>query len=618
MLLFFRNIFDILIKFHAASHISSVNLIACTGTLCTIAKLRPSLMSAVVDALARLNSNLPPTLTDSQISSVRKQIKMQLLNILKQPAAYELQGGIIQILGDVGASHSEIGRAIPKLSKQEQQKRAKRAAENNAVQVVAKKPRLEDTVQGVEEKRPVEMEVDTDEIAEQVAKAQKLNEAFVADHLKNIETVLNLVLHFMKELPDDVETPRDFVAAYKPYEWTTTEEQILRVSRIFAEQLTEKRVGPGAAAISKEPPMRQKVSAEEEKSIIHGLRSEPANEKDAKGGVAKRDEDMDVEEEDDQAEEDEDNEDADEKNDDPKQKLEVAKKLREHLEKFKGEQMIPKMKQRARTLKLQEITKPLSKEVKERCLLDCVRRVLKAEKVSIVGGVSAQHRRIMIVLGSGVNAPIREMITKFVFEDAKTRMDFAFAWLFEEYAIAQGYSRYSYVKGEKDKRQTDTNYSYLLMDLIRYTLAMEDAKKKAKLIRRIYLEAPLLTVEAMNYLIEISERTELQGMELVRELVIVRPPKRLLLLAVLLKFTVHNNLDLRASAHESVLRVYEEGIMRAEIEEYALKWLNFLECAEPPEEFFHNDYGRGDPIFIWTEDLARVALGLFLVVMPCR
>lgn len=572
-------------------------------------------MSAVVDALARLNSNLPPTLTDSQISSVRKQIKMQLLNILKQPAAYELQGSIIPILGDVGASHSEIGRAIPKLSKQEQQKRAKRAAENNVLPVAVKKPRLEDTVI-VEEKRPVEMEVDTDEIAEQVAKAQKLNETFVAEHLKNIETVHNLVLHFMKELSDDPETPRDFVAAYKPYTWTTTEEQILRVSKIFAEQLTEKRVGPGAAAISKEPPMRQKVSAEEEKSIIHGLRSEPANEKDKKSDALKMDEEMDVEEEDD--DEQEDDEDADDKNDDPKQKLEVAKKLREHLEKFKGEQMIPKMKQRARTLKLQEITKPLSKEVKERCLLDCVQRVLKAEKVSIVGGVSAQHRRILIVLGSGMNAPIREMITKFVFEDAKTRIDFAFAWLYEEYAIAQGYSRYSYVKGEKEKRQSDTNYSYLLMDLIRYTLAMEDAKKKAKLIRRIYLEAPLLTVEAMNYLIEISERTELQGMELVRELVIVRPPKRLLLLAVLLKFAVHNNLDLRASAHESVLRVYEEGIMQAEIEEYALKWLNFLECAEPPEEFFHNDYGRGDPIFIWTEDLARVALGLFLVVMPCR
>lgn len=602
-------------KFHAASHISSVNLIACTGTLCTIAKLRPSLMTPVVEALNKLNSNLPPTLTDSQISSVRKQIKMQLLNILKQPSSFELQGVIIQILSDVGASHSEIGRAIPKLSKQEQQKRAKRAAENSAAALSAaqaKKPRLDVDAELVKQPpKTVEMEVDTDEVAEQVAKATRLNETFITDHLQTVDTVIALVLHFMVELPVDL--PPSFSDAYKPYSYTTTDDQIQRIAHNLAGQMSERRVGPGATAISKEPPMRPKVSAEEEKSIIHGLRSEPMDEE------QQRPEQFDYEDEEEEEEEGEErDENAERKDDeDPERKEEVTKKLREHLEKFKGDQLMPKMKQRAKTLKLQEITKPLPKEIKEKFLLDCVRRVLGAEKVSIVGGAAAQHRRILIVLGSSFNPTVREMMTKFVFEDPKTRMDFAFAWLFEEYSIAQGFSRYSHVKAEKERR-TDSNYSYLLMDLIRYTLAMEDARKKARLIRRIYLEAPLLTAEAMNYLIEISERTELNGMELVRELLIVRPPKRLLLLAVLLKFTVHNNTDLRDLAHESVLRVFEEQIMTPEIEEFALKWLNFLELAEPPEEFFHSDYGRADPIFIWTEDLAKVALGLFLVVMPCR
>lgn len=568
-------------------------------------------MPPVVEALNKLNSNLPPTLTDSQISSVRKQIKMQLLNILKQPSSFELQSTIIQILSDVGASNSEIGRAIPKLSKQEQQKRSKRAAENSAAAAAAqaaKKPRLDADAPVVPEKlsKVVEMEVDTDEVADQLAKANQLNETFIVDHLKAVDSVISLVLHFMVELPGD--TPQPFKDTYKPYSWTTTEDQIQRIAKMLAEQLSEKRVGPGAAAITKDTPMRQKVSAEEEKSIIHGLRSEPA--------VTEKPEQFDYEDEDDE-DETGGGGGGGEGKEDPQKKEDVQKKLREHLEKFKGDQLIPKMKQRAKAFKLQEITKPLSKEVKEKFLLDCVQRVLKAEKVSIMGGVSAQHRRILIVLGSSFNATIREMITKFVFEDPKARMDFAFAWLFEEYSIAQGFSRYSHVKAEKEKR-TDTNYSYLLMDLIRYTLAMEDAKKKAKLIRRIYLEAPLLTLEAMNYLIEISERTELNGMDLVRELLIIRPPKRLLLLAVLLKFAVHNNTDLRDLAHESILRVFEEQIMTQEIEKYALKWLNLLELPEPPEEFFHSDYGRADPIFIWTEDLAKVSLGLFLVVMPCR
>lgn len=603
MCLYSRNIFDTLLKFHGASHISSVNLIACTGTLCTIAKLRPALMPPVVEALNKLNSNLPPTLTDSQVSSVRKQMKMQLLNILRQPSSFELQSKIIRILTDVGASKSEIGRAIPRLSAQEQQKRMKRAAENNAAVAAAqaaKKPRIE------VEAKAVEMEVDTDEVAEQLAKSNKLNETFIAEQIKTVDTVISLVLHYMMSLPEDV--PQQFQVDYKPYTWTTMEDQIQRIAKLLAEQMSAKRVGPGAGAITKDPPMRQKVSAEEEKSIIHGLRSEPMD-------TQEKPEQFDYDDE--EGGEDEAGETAGGNEDDPQRKEEVTKKLREHLEKFKGDQLIPKMKQRAKTLKLQEITKPLPKEVKEKFLLDCVQRMLKAEKVSIVGGVSSQYRRILIVLGSSFNTTIRDMITKFIFEDPKSRIDFAFAWLFEEYSIAQGFSRYSHVKAEKEKK-TDTNYSHLLMDLIRYTLAMEDAKKKSKLIRRIYLEAPLLTMEAMNYLIEISERTELNGMELVRELLIIRPPKRLLLLAVLLKFAVHNNTDLRDMAHENVLRVFEEQIMTQEIEEYALKWLNFLELAEPPEEFFHSDYGRADPIFIWTEDLAKVALGLFLVVMPCK
>lgn len=531
---------------------------------------------------------------------------MQLLMILKQPSSFELQGTIIRILGDVGASHSEIGRAIPKLSKQEQQKRTKRAAENSAAAAAAqvtKKPRLDAEV--AEKAKAVEMEVDTDEVADQLTKATQLNETFVAESIKTVDTVISLVLHVMVNLPEEMPPP--FKDAYKPYSWTTTEEQIQRISKLMAADMTGKRVGPGAVAISKDPPMRPMVSAEEEKSIIHGLRSEPME-------TPEKPENFDYDEDD--GDEDETG-DAGGKEEDPQRKEEVTKKLREHLEKFKGDQLIPKMKQRAKTLKLQEITKPLPKELKEKLLLDCVQRVLKAEKVSIMGGVSAQHRRIMIVLGSSFNATVREMITKFIFEDPKSRMDFAFAWLFEEYSIAQGFSRYSHVKAEKEKR-TETNYSFLLMDLIRYTLAMEDAKKKAKLIRRIYLEAPLLTMEAMNYLIEISERTELNGMELVRELLIIRPPKRLLLLAVLLKFAVHNNTNLRDLAHESILRVFEEQIMTQEIEEYALKWLNLLELPEPPEEFFHSDYGRADPIFIWTEDLAKVSVGLFLVVMPCR
>ena len=42
---------------------------------------RPSFLSEVLDALSRLHSNLPPTLTTSQVSSVKKMIKVYLTQV---------------------------------------------------------------------------------------------------------------------------------------------------------------------------------------------------------------------------------------------------------------------------------------------------------------------------------------------------------------------------------------------------------------------------------------------------------------------------------------------------------------------------------------------------------
>lgn len=52
--------------------------------------------------------NLPPTLSKSQVSSVRKSLKMQMLTLLKQPASYPLQTNITTLLTDLGATQSEV------------------------------------------------------------------------------------------------------------------------------------------------------------------------------------------------------------------------------------------------------------------------------------------------------------------------------------------------------------------------------------------------------------------------------------------------------------------------------------------------------------------------------
>lgn len=78
--------FEEMLKYHASSHISSANLMTTMGAITNIAKARPHLfMAKVITAMEMLHANLPPTLAKSQVSSVRKFLKNQLLNLLKHP-----------------------------------------------------------------------------------------------------------------------------------------------------------------------------------------------------------------------------------------------------------------------------------------------------------------------------------------------------------------------------------------------------------------------------------------------------------------------------------------------------------------------------------------------------
>lgn len=53
------------------------------------------------------------------------------------------------------------------------------------------------------------------------------------------------------------------------------------------------------------------------------------------------------------------------------------------------EKSLAKARNRLKALKLAEVTKPLSKETKERMLLMTVNRILLAEKTAVLGGVAA-------------------------------------------------------------------------------------------------------------------------------------------------------------------------------------------------------------------------------------
>lgn len=96
------------------------------GVIANIARQRPDYMRRVVQTFEALQGtnystefkyfdhlfssvvNLPPTLVDSQVTSVRKIIKLKLLSLLKHPASSDFQPQITTLLTDLGATQAEV------------------------------------------------------------------------------------------------------------------------------------------------------------------------------------------------------------------------------------------------------------------------------------------------------------------------------------------------------------------------------------------------------------------------------------------------------------------------------------------------------------------------------
>ncbi|XP_055632953.1 symplekin [Toxorhynchites rutilus septentrionalis] len=598
------NIFELLLQFHAASHISSVNLIACTGTLCIIAKMRPSMMNQVVDAFKNLHANLPPTLTNSQVSSVRKNLKMQFMSLLKHPACYEHQTSITQILQDLGASNTEIGRAIPKLDKREQQRRAKRALENSmSSQLAAKKAKLGEHMRREKERvaaasaAPRQMEVDFDELNEQRLRSNRLNEQFLTNHLQKIGVVVQLVMNNMAELPS--EPTQHFLQTYSPTSPDVTiQQQIQKIAQTFAEQMTDNKVGPGVSAMTKEVPMRPKISDDEERSIIHG---------------PKRRRDLDADTIEDEEEEEE--IDMDKLSEEDRKKLEAKRKLRETLERAKGNSGEPRLKQRVKALRLQDVTKPLPRDFRHTCLNDAVRRILKAEKQALIGGAGFKRKRIVTVFGSCFMFSVRDIILEFVLEDISKRLDLAFSWIFEEYNLLQGFTRHTYIKSEM---KPDFAYTQLLLKIVTNVVERQEFREKESILKRVYLEAPMIPDDLISMLSFMCQLEELSdcGMQITKDLLIRRPPKEKVFLNILFKYAFCENVVIREKAIHYLMHIYSlHHILMEEMESRALLWLGYLEEKDPPEGIFAAEFNRAEQPWVWNDELAKTCLGLFLELL---
>ena len=242
-----------LLKFMVHPAISSINLTTALGSLANIARQRPMFMSKVIQVYETLHANLPPTLAKTQVRSVRKNLKLHLLSVLKHPASLEFQAQITTLLVRLGTSQAEISRNM--LGSKSSHKRPpdntdstlkKRKLEPNLGDVKGK-----DLEPGPSGTSKASSQTDTDITAE------------FLQPLLTPDNVADLVLISMAYLPETM--PASFQAIYTPVKSAGTEAQIKHLAQLMATQMTAVGLRPGVEQRKQctEEPKEEKVVKQE-------------------------------------------------------------------------------------------------------------------------------------------------------------------------------------------------------------------------------------------------------------------------------------------------------------------------------------------------------------------
>ncbi|XP_034943340.1 symplekin [Chelonus insularis] len=555
-----NHVMDLLIKFHGSQHISSLNLMTCMGSLALIAKMRPQFMPRVIQVLQRLQGNFPPTLSGSQEESVKKQLKMTWLGLMKHPSSIEFVSTIAKQLTQLGTKEQDIMKAYPK---QEDIRKMKKRQQEAAAATAAKKAKLETII-------PEESEPSSPlPVIPKLPELIELSESFIAERL-SVEIATDLVMDSMTWVPDTMTSI--FQREYQPSVSGDLNVQRQAIAKLLSAQIKQAK----AKAIKKD--------IKEEEAVMEDLIKNPTITVAEVKRERKREKDREKEKE--------------------------AKAVIEAHEKT-----LTKNRNRVKVLKLAEVTKPLPQEVKEKMLLLAVNRVLQAEKSAVFGGVSSVRSKILTTLAATFTPHIKETVLRYITDDMRSRLDLALGWLYEEYALFVGFQRRTTL-GTKPHEAPLQAYNFLICTLVS-AIDLIQGKDRDILMSRLYLEAPLITEDAVEALKMVScdESRGLAPLTLLKEMVVRRPPKQLNFLNVLLCHTGHEKSIIRETAINLVVELYSRPELSKLIEEYAILYLGFLRLPNPPEIVFGSDRGRPQVEDQWTESTTRACLSLYLALL---
>lgn len=506
---------------------------ACMTTLCLLAKVRPKYMTRVIQALGDLHTTLPPTLSQSQVNSVRKHLKMLLTNLIKHPSSNDNLPQLTQLLIDIGMTTQEINKVLPK------DKRNKRLGEVRHSEQPSKRIRIDSpqsNSQGSDSNSRSDFALFMDEDSSQstmiqsVISKSNVTEDSILEGLNNVEIVVGLVMSTLSNcLP--IVMPITFANMYKPIPNSGSITQKKSLAKMLLGVIKNEPL----PEIMIETPVPQKVltppppqpTLTDLAAKIPLLREAEEEKLTLKNAVAKLQESTKAERQIESA--------VTKLMEETRQehlKAEERKDKEKETEKLIPPQTptVPRLKQKVKLLKLQELTRPIPKEIKEKMIIQAVDRILRAEKESIIGGAAQIRNKFITIFASSYTPEIRELVLGYILSDPLNRIDLALSWLYEEYAFMQGFNRHPVTLQPKLHEKHDQNYNQLLCALITQICEQADPNTesvKEVLLRKIYSECPIVTDEAVDYLKHLvqEEKVSVVAMDILEEICIMRPPR---------------------------------------------------------------------------------------------
>ncbi|XP_056290962.1 symplekin [Pseudoliparis swirei] len=566
-----------LLKFMVHPAITSINLTTTLGSLATIARQRPMFMSEVVQAYETLHANLPPTLAKSQVSSVRKNLKLHLVAVLKHPCSLEFQGQIGTLLLDLGMAQSEITRSTPAPREQRKRPRHEEYTEGKKVKM---EPALNEDDEDKEE--PALLLVPKPAAVPVAQSSIDLTAEFLHP-LLSPDNVANLVLISMVYLPDVM--PASFQATYTPVESAGTDAQIKHLARLMATQMTAAGIGPGLEQCKAREDDAMKDEGNDEDSVA----KDPFIKRKAAmvgqaisvlGGYEK------------------------EKTPPPEAPAPVVKRLPEPIVPT-GQTKMAGPSGRKKVFRLSDVVQPFSEAEIEKLTSKAIRRILHAEKTIAQSGMAHIRVKLLSKLVTQFEGMMKEDVLEFILEDIRARSDLAFSLLYQEYNTYLSHLP----TGRLD------SYDHCLYTLL--SGLQEKPEQRDGLFTKLVLEAPLITESALDVIrryCEDESRVYL-GMTTLKELIVKRPSRQFQYLHVLLDLSSHEKEKVRTTALAFLKRMYEKDHLRDYIEKFALNYMQLLVHPNPPSLLFGADKDT-EVAAPWTEETVRQCLFLYLSLLP--